>query len=152
MAEQEKKSKPEDQIQISTFYLGDTLCGIDITLVQEINDNTNFTGVPLSADYIRGIMNLRGQIVTVIDQSKKIGFEPTVLTPKSRVIIVNAFNENTGLLVDQIADVIVVDRKRIKSSPSNINGIQGEFIKGVVQTDNNELVALLDINVILKEV
>ncbi|MBF0218095.1 MAG: chemotaxis protein CheW [Gammaproteobacteria bacterium] len=145
-------SKQEEKLQISTFSLGETICGIDISLVQEINDNTRFTGVPLAPEYIRGIMNLRGQIVTVVDLSQKIGFSAIKLTPKSRVIIVSAYGENTGLLVDKVADVIVVERSRIKSAPSNINGIQGDYIRGIIQTDHRELVALLDVNTILQEV
>ncbi len=139
----------DDIIRVSTFYLDDTLCGIDINLVQEINDDLSLTKVPLSPDYVMGIMNLRGQIVTVIDQGKKIGFSPSEITNERRVVIVKSKDEYIGLVVDEIKEVIAMDKKKINAPPANIKGVQGKFFKGVVETDTNELLALLDVEAIL---
>lgn len=139
----------DEIIRVSTFYLDDTLCGIDINLVQEINDDLSLTKVPLSPDYVMGIMNLRGQIVTVIDQGKKIGFSPSEINNDKRVVIVKFKDEYIGLVVDEIKEVIAMDKKKINAPPSNIKGVQGKFFKGVVETDTNELLALLDVEAIL---
>jgi purine-binding chemotaxis protein CheW len=96
-------------------------------------------------------MNLRGQIITVIDQQKKIGLPATVITKKSRVIIIKSHSECIGLLVDRIADVVVCRQKDIANPPSNVNGIQGKLFKGVIRTPQNELLALLDIDAVLED-
>ena len=85
-----EKSDQNDLLQFSSFYLDGTLCGINIAQVQEINDDLNLTKVPLSPEYVMGIMNLRGQIVTIINLSMKIGFVPSEIGPKSRVVITSS--------------------------------------------------------------
>lgn len=150
MRQQETSESSHDKnVQIATFYLGDTLCGIDIDLVQEINGDLDFTPVPLADDSVLGIMNLRGQIVTVIDQGMKIGFPPFKKTSSSRVIIVRSENEHIGVVVDTVREVVTVPRSVIAKPPSNIKGSQGNFFSGVIQTEKHELLALLDIDEIL---
>ena len=150
MKREESTALAQDKnIQISTFYLGDTLCGIDIELVQEINGDLSFTPVPLADDYVLGIMNLRGQIVTVIDQSRKIGFPPVKITKESRVIIVRSAGEHIGVVVDRVKEVVTVPRSMVSKPPSNIKGTQGKFFSGVIQTDKHDLLALLNIDEIL---
>ena len=144
-------SQAGETIQLSCFYLDDTLCGLDINIVQEINQDLQITKVPMSPDYVVGIMNLRGQIVTVIDQSRKIGFDPSTLTDESRVIIVTSQNEHIGLLVDRVTEVVTTPLNDIADPPSNIKGVQGKFFKGVVHTTNNEILALLDVEAVLAE-
>jgi purine-binding chemotaxis protein CheW len=144
-------SEDGETIQLSCFYLNDTLCGLNISIVQEINQDLQITKVPLSPDYVVGIMNLRGQIVTVIDQSRKIGFAPSTITDESRVIIVTSQGEHIGLLVDSVTEVLTTPLKNIATPPSNIKGAQGKFFKGVVHTAKNEILALLDVEVVLAE-
>ena len=151
MSEQEAKADAEKEQQFSCFYLGDTLYGYDIDLVQEVNDELTITRVPLSPDYVVGIMNLRGQIITVIDQQKKIGLSSTEITKSSRVIIIRSKSEYIGLLVDRIAEVVTCRQGDIGKPPSNIHGVQGRLFKGVVRTPGNELLALLDIDAVLDD-
>jgi purine-binding chemotaxis protein CheW len=150
-ASPKNKTDEEELLQISCFYLDKTLFGVDINLVQEINEVVNITQVPLSPDYVLGIMNLRGQIVTVIDQCRKLGFNPSGIRDNSRVIIVKSQSECIGLLVDKITEVITVNRNRISTPPSNIKGVQGRFFQGVIQTDRQELLALLDVETVLED-
>ena len=151
MKEVQGKNETEKEFQFTCFYLGDTLYGYDIDLVQEVNDQLNLTKVPLSPDYVLGIMNLRGQIITVIDQQKKIGLNPSRITPKSKILIMKSGSEFIGLLADRIAEVVSCNQKDIAKPPSNINGIQGKLFKGVVHTKKNELLALLDIDAVLED-
>ena len=146
------KAGAVEMIRIAAFYLHESLCGIDISHVQEIHQDLTFTKVPLAPEYVQGIMNLRGQIVTVIDQSLKIGLPAATITPESRVVIVKSQGESIGLLVDRIVDVMTTEVGRIAPPPPNIHGAQGEFFKGVIHTDNNELLALLDIEAILRDI
>ncbi len=140
-----------EPIQVSCFTLDETNCGIDIALVQEINDDLTITPVPLAPDYVLGIMNLRGRIVTVIDQSRKLGFRKSELGRTSRIIIVRWQNEYIGLLVDKVTEILAIDSTQIGEPPSNIRGVQGRFFKGVVKASGKELLAILNLDAILAE-
>ncbi len=146
-----EKSEQEDLLQFSSFYLDDTLCGINIKQVQEINDDLNVTKVPLSPEYVMGIMNLRGQIVTIINLSMKIGLIPSKIGPKSRVVITSSKGEHIGLLVDKVTEVITISPEQIANSPANIKGAQGKFFEGIMHTTDNELMALLNLEVVLDD-
>lgn len=139
----------EDLLQYTSFYLHDTLCGIDIYQVQEINADLAITKVPLAPDYVMGIKNLRGQIVTVINQSLKIGYAPSSIGKNSRIIIVNSADEYIGLLADKISDVITAPRSAISEPPSNIKGAQGRFFSGVLKSKGRELMAILNLDEVL---
>lgn len=122
-------SSVQEQVQYSSFYLKETLCGINIDYVQEINEDLNITKVPLSPEYVMGIMNLRGQIVTIINLGMKIGFSPSIINPESRIMIVNSKGEKIGLLVDRVADVISTPKEFISSPPANIQGLKVYFLR-----------------------
>ena len=141
----------DEMIQLSGFYIGDTLCGVDINLVQEINDDLTITKVPLAPDYVLGIKNLRGRIVTIIDQSRKLGFEPSGIGKKSCIIIVASRGEHIGLLVDRVTEVVNAGKKAITEPPANIRGVQGKYFTGVLQTAQKELLAILDIEAVMSD-
>ncbi|MBU0973580.1 MAG: chemotaxis protein CheW [Proteobacteria bacterium] len=149
MAETTKDSSSDD-IEFSTFYVGGALCGIDILNIQEINKNFEITQVPQASDYVEGILNLRGRIVTIIDLGKKLGLEPVNKDKDNRNIIVNSDDEHIGLLVDAISDVVPAVRSDIEPAPSNIGGVKGKFFRGVLKTET-QLIGILDINEVLKE-
>lgn len=136
--------------QLACFYIGEVLCGFDIRYVQEIKKDKDLTKVPLAQDYILGIMNLRGQIVALIDLGKKLDLRPVVRSSQSRIIIVNWNNEFVGLLVDKISDVISLETVKIMPPPSNIKGVKGKYFRGVYHLEN-DLVSIVDIDLVLEE-
>lgn len=136
--------KKSGSFQASCFYLGEALCGIDINLIQEINKQITYTKVPHSPDYVLGIMNLRGRIVTIIDFGKKLGLGSTKVTESTRIIIVNSQEEQIGLMVDRITDVITGKWEEVSPPPANIKGIQGRYFWGVCKA-KGKLVALLNV-------
>ena len=137
-------------LEFSTFYVGGALCGIDILNIQEINKHVDITKVPQSSDYIKGILNLRGRIVTIIDLGKKLGLDPVNNSLSNRNIIVNSEDEHIGLLVDSISDVAIAKNEDIEPAPSNIGGVKGKFFQGVLKTEK-QLIGILDIDEVLKE-
>jgi len=147
MAEQKKSTK--NIIELATFYVGDALCGMDILKVQEINKLMEMTKVPQAPDYMIGILNLRGQIVTIIDLGQKLGLGKAELSNESRNIIVNAPGEHVGLLVTRISDVVMADPDKIEPAPANMSGLQGGFFTGVYKTENR-LIGILDIKEVLR--
>ena len=137
-------------VELATFYVGEALCGMDILNVQEINKLMDMTKVPQAPDYVTGILNLRGQIVTVIDLGKKLGLTCTDLSDSTRNIIVNSENEYIGLLVSSISDVVEAQWDKVEDPPANIGGVQGAFFKGVFKTQDR-LVGILDVNKVLAD-
>jgi purine-binding chemotaxis protein CheW len=136
-------------VEMATFYVGQALCGMDILKVQEINKLMDMTTVPQAPDYVMGILNLRGQIVTIIDLSKKLNLGQSALGDMSRNIIVNAGDEYIGLLVSRISDVVEVDQDKVEPPPANIGGVQGKFFKGVFKT-KERLIGILDLEKVLE--
>lgn len=137
-------------VELATFYVGEALCGMDILKIQEINKLMEMTIVPQAPNYVMGILNLRGQIVTIIDLGKRLGLSSITIDDFSRNIIVNSQHEHIGLLVSKIGDVIAADWDKVESPPANIGGIQGAFFKGVFKTENH-LIGILDSEKVLVE-
>lgn len=143
-------SEKSQSVELATFYVGEALCGMDILNVQEINKLMDMTKVPQSPEYVTGILNLRGQIVTVIDLGKKLGLCSTGFSETTRNIIVNADNEYIGLLVSSISDVVEAKWEKVEEPPANIGGVQGVFFKGVFKT-KDRLIGILDVNKVLAD-
>lgn len=150
MAQSLENMSNHKTVELATFYLGDALCGMDILKVQEINKLLEMTKVPQAPEYVKGIVNLRGQIVTVIDLGKKLGLSMTDLGAETRNIIVNSKNEYVGLLVDRIGDVERTDWDKIEPPPANIGGVQGKYFEGVFKKEQS-LIGILNVEEVLKE-
>lgn len=147
MSEQSNLTK--NIIELATFYVGNALCGMDILKVQEINKLMEMTKVPQAPEYMVGILNLRGQIVTIIDLGQKLGLGNVEISNESRNIIINAPGEHVGLLVTRISDVVMADPDKIEPAPANMSGVQGSFFTGVYKTEN-KLIGILDIKEVLR--
>jgi len=145
-AESKEKNKT---VELASFYVGNALCGMDILNVQEINKNIEMTKVPQAPEYVLGVLNLRGRIVTIIDLGRKVGLSPTKLSSESRNIVVNSKDEYVGLLVDRISDVELAERDKVEPPPANIGGVQGKFFEGVFKT-RNSLIGILNVEEVLK--
>jgi len=139
-----------DTIELASFFVGEALCGMDILKVQEINKLIEMTRVPQAPEYVLGILNLRGEIVTIIDLGKKLGLKSTEISEKTRNIIVNSNGEHIGLMVEQISDVVQAKFEKIEAPPANIGGVQGKYFTGVLKT-KDRLIGILDVGKVLEE-
>lgn len=137
-------------LQMSCFFVGSALCGVDINVIQEMNKQMEMTKVPQAPEYVLGIMNLRGRIVTIVDLGRKLGLTPSRITATSRIIIVNSRDENIGLLVDKITDVVTAKWEDVEPTPSNIKGAKGKYFQGVYKAAK-DLVAILDVEAVLTD-
>lgn len=142
------ENQSKNIVELATFYIGDALCGMDILKVQEINKLMQMTKVPQAPDYVLGILNLRGQIVTILDLGRKLGLGETDISQDPRNIIVNSAGGHVGLLVRRISDVVSADMEKREAAPANMSGIQGEFFTGVYKTSDN-LIGILDVDKVL---
>jgi len=142
--------KTNNSIEMATFYVGNALFGMDILKVQEINKSLDMTSVPQAPEYVKGILNLRGQIVTIIDLGIKLGLSKIEIGPETRNIIVNSKNEYIGLLVDKIGDVERTSEDKIEAPPANIGGVKAKYFEGVCKKENR-LIGILNLEKVLTE-
>ncbi len=140
-----KRAATSKTLQIATFYVDNLLLGLQINQVQEINRHFEVTAVPQSPGFVRGVINLRGEVVTVVDVRQVLGLPPAELTKSSRNVVIHFGGELVGLMVDQIADILTIDSSDIDSPPANIGGVEGRFFKGV-HTTERDIVVILDVD------
>lgn len=139
-----------EELQFSTFYVGDLLLGVDIRLVQEINRQIEVTPVPNAPRHVRGVINLRGEVATVIDLRTVLGLPEAEETRDTRNLIVHSQGEAIGLWVDKISDILTVRPDQISDPPSNVDGVDGKFFSGV-HTLDTEICVLLDVEQVLTD-
>lgn len=150
MLAEHAKGTVSQELQFATFYVGDILLGVEICQVQEINRQAAVTPVPHAPAYVRGVINLRGEVTTVVDLRTILGLPPAVVTRDSRNLIVNTQGESIGFLVDKISDILSLRSEQITPPPSNINGIQSRFFSGVHALESG-IVVLLDVEEALSQ-
>jgi purine-binding chemotaxis protein CheW len=134
---------PEADRDVVVFHVADIVCGLDIRQIQEINRIDAHTPVHRAAGYVRGLVNMRGQIITLVDVRARLGLESQPLGPGAPAIIVPLGHELVGLLVDEVDDVMLVEAGSVRPPPANLHGVEGRFFTSVVQTPTG-LVAMLD--------
>ena len=152
--------------QFVTFKLDNQLFGIEILYVREINQVLDVTPVEHSENYIRGLINLRGQIVTIFDIGLRLGLQQREMTKTTHNVIIkmqselNAMHLNgqenittsddpAGLLIDTFDEVIEVEDEEVEPPPANIGELETNFISGVVKS-GNKLFTILDVGNILE--
>ena len=145
-----RTNAPDDSHQFLTFNLGEELYGVNILKVQEIKGYTKFTKIPNTPDYIKGVLNLRGTIVPIIDLRMK--FDMGVLEPTSFtvVVVVNVRNRVMGFLVDAVSDVLDLNAKDIQPPPELGSSVDITFVEGISNADDC-LVTLLNIDRVLTD-
>ena len=136
------------ELQFATFYVGDLLLGVNICQVQEINRQLDATKVPHAPKEVHGVINLRGDVATVIDLRTVLGMPPVEDSRNSRTLIVQSHGESIGILVDRISDILTISSEEIGRPPSNIHGVAGELFNGIYRLET-ELMIILDIDAIL---
>lgn len=128
-----------------TFRLSDQDYGIAISKVQEIREWTKVTPLPSSPVYIRGMLNLRGAIVPVIDLRRRFGLDALEHDSATVIIVVNVGSRLAGLLVDTVSDVISVDPGQRRALPEFEGHANRRFIESLVQLDDR-LMLLLNVD------
>jgi purine-binding chemotaxis protein CheW len=128
------------ELEFATFHVGDTLLALDIRCIRDINDNLKIFNVPGAPSCIRGVINLRGDVVSVVDPRVIVQGQSTHITHETRNIIVDAQGEHIAMLVDRVLDVMVISNDEIEACPANLGGIDGKFFSGVIRLENQILV------------
>lgn len=139
-----------DDNQFLTFNLGEELYGVDILRVQEIKGYTSVTRIPNTPPHIKGVLNLRGTIVPIVELRTKFGMPTIDYTAFTVIIVVVVRDKVMGLVVDAVSDVLNIDKKDIQSPPQFGVKVDVSFLNGIGKS-GDKLVALLDIDRMLSE-
>jgi len=145
----QKAANPQDEVlQWVTFKLEGEAYGINVMQVQEVLRVSEITPVPGAPSYILGIINLRGNVVTVLDTRMRFGLPNYETDDASRVVIVESKGNVLGILVDSVAEVVYLRSSEIESAPNVGNDESSKYIQGVYSNEGNLLI-LVDVNKLL---
>ena len=136
--------------QCVTFRLDEEIYGINVMLVQEVLRITDIAPVPGAPGYVVGIINLRGNVVTVIDTRMRFGLPSREMDDSTRIVIIEAEKQTVGIVVDSVAEVVDIYSNEIESAPNVGNDETARYIEGVVSR-NEELLILVDLNKLLSD-
>ena len=148
MTNAEQKTDP--LMQWVTFRLGDEKYGINVMQVQEVLRITEIAPVPGAPSYVLGILNLRGNVVTVIDTRSRFGLMTREADDATRIVIIESDDHVIGIQVDSVAEVVDLRSSEIESAPNVGNDESSKFIQGVTSRDN-QLLILVDLNKFLSD-
>jgi purine-binding chemotaxis protein CheW len=140
---------PEDSLLYLTFVLSGEMYAIGILSVKEIIEYGNLTQVPMMPDFIRGVVNLRGAVVPVVDLSARFGRPPSEITRRSCIVIIEVGTESerqdVGVVVDSVSEVLEIPGSEIEPAPSFGARIRVDFIRGMGKV-NGRFVIILDVD------
>ncbi|MHB1231336.1 MAG: chemotaxis protein CheW [Burkholderiales bacterium] len=142
----------EEQQQYLTFLLGGEMFAIGILNIKEIIEYGSLTTVPMMPDFIRGVINLRGAVVPVIDLSARFGHVQSSITRRSCIVIIevetNDEKHDVGVVVDSVSEVLEIPASEIEPAPTFGAKIRADFIAGMGKV-NNKFVIILDVDKVL---
>src|SRR5919205_1282970 len=131
--------------QFISFAIGDDQYGVDIMAVREIKEWTEITHLPKQPEYVRGVLNLRGVIVPIIDLRCRFGQGLTEATPLHIVIIVQVGSRPVGLLADRVLDIVSFEPTQVQPVPRIAQASRVDFLSGLVTVDG-AMIALINLN------
>lgn len=138
-------------LQWVTFKLAGETYGINVMQVQEVLRHSEIAPVPGAPSYVIGIINLRGNVVTVIDTRHRFGLSPGEITDNTRIVIIEAADKHVvGILVDSVAEVVYLRLSEIETAPNVGNEESAKFIQGVCHK-NSELLILIELEKLLTD-
>jgi purine-binding chemotaxis protein CheW len=140
----------DEVLQWVTYKLGEETYGINVMQVQEVLRHTEIAPVPGAPDYVLGIINLRGNVVTVIDTRSRFGLPSSDISDNTRIVIIESDDQVVGILVDSVAEVVYLRSSEIDSAPNVGTEESAKFIQGVSNRDG-QLLILVDLNKLLND-
>lgn len=146
----EEEFSLDREMQLVAFKVGREEFGVDVRKVEGVISLVDITRMPRAPEFVEGIINLRGQIVAVVDLASRLEIEGGDRGPKARIVVVESGDVKVGLIVNS-PEVISINKDDIEASPSLVSGdVESAFIKGIVKLDERLLI-LLDVDKVLSE-
>lgn len=137
-----EKSYSSSEVQLVVFKLGREEYSVSILQVQEIKRITDITRVPHTPDYIKGVINLRGSVLPVIDLKKRLNLPQQMSTEDTRIIIVKVGELSVGMIVDAVSEVMTINQENIDSPEVVAGSVAASYLSGVGKLDNRLLILL----------
>lgn len=128
--------------QVVSFQLANEIYGLDIMRVQEIILMGDITNIPEVPSYIRGLINLRGKVIPIVDLRKRFGLDACETTEYTRIIVVNAGETTLGVVVDAVSEVQRIKSGEIEPPPSGLVGMEQAYINGLVKMEKGIMILL----------
>ncbi len=144
----EEKTKSKDEVQLVVFSVGTEEYGLEVSQVQEIIRLLPITRVPRAAAFIEGVINLRGNVIPVVNLHYRLGLEQRKDTDQTRIIITEVQGISVGLIVDQVLEVLYLSRSALEPPASAGSVNDAAFIKGIGKL-HERLILLLDLESLL---
>ena len=144
----EKTQLSGERIQVVSFHLGSEEYGVDISQVQEIIRMVEITHVPRAPHFMEGVINLRGQLIPIIDLRTRFGMQRTEHTKSTRIVVTEIGSKKVGIIVDSVSEVINIPIEQVEDAPDMIAGVGTEYIQGVGKV-NDRLIILLDLTMVI---
>lgn len=139
---------PIPELHLVTFALDREEFGVPIQQVREVIRVTEITRVPQARPHVRGVTNLRGRILAVVEIRTRMGLPPAEITPRSRIMVVGVHDRTLGILVDGVSQVVKVPTPTITPAPEEVMTPGADYITGVARW-NSRLIILLDLEKVL---
>lgn len=139
---------PGPELHLLTFMLEREEYGLPITRVREVIRVSEITRVPQAPPHVRGVTNLRGRILAVVEIRSRLGLEAAVVSPAARIVVVEAHGRVLGLLVDRVSRVTKVPTESVAPVPDDVRSPDADYLTGVARWDSR-LIILLDLDRVL---
>jgi purine-binding chemotaxis protein CheW len=139
---------PGPELHLVTFGLDREEFGIPIGQVREVIRVTDITRVPQARQHVRGVTNLRGRVLAVVEIRTRMGLPPAEITPRSRIVVVAVHDRILGILVDTVSQVVKVPVQTVAPAPEEVLSANTDYISGVARW-NSRLIILLDLEKLL---
>lgn len=131
-----------NELKLIIFKLGREEYGMDILRVQEIKRMMSITRVPSTPSFIKGVINLRGSVLPVIDLRTRLGLLEEELQDSARIIVVLVNEATVGFIVDEVVEVTTIDQTLVESAHALSTGLSTEYISGIAKADNRLFILL----------
>ena len=131
-----------DELKLIIFKLGREEYGMDILKVQEIKRMMSITRVPSTPAFIKGVINLRGSVLPVIDLRTRLGLFEVELTEAARIIVVLVNEGVVGFIVDEVVEVTTINPQNVEAVQTLSNGLSAEYISGIAKADSRLYIML----------
>lgn len=149
-AVQQNGAQSTGTLQLVSFRLGEEEYGIEITKIQEIILMGDITRVPQTPSYVKGLINLRSNVIPILDLRLRFGLPETAVTDETRIMVVNISGKTIGLIVDAVSEVLRVSQNEIAPPPPTVAGLGREYLTGLAKLQGRLLI-MLDIDKLLDE-
>ncbi|WP_206238294.1 chemotaxis protein CheW [Novosphingobium terrae] len=130
------------QRELITFEVAGQVFGLDIMAIREIRAWTPTTRLPHVPTYVAGVVNLRGTVLPVVDLAARLGWEPTVPTPRHAIIVTQLGGKSCGLIVDAVSDIVTIDGETLQQPPTTSSDPIVSFLEGLAAIDERMVMVL----------